>query len=409
VLALARRELPPEAGSLAPEQVEHGLTLVGLVGLIDPPRPEARAAVAECHAAGIAVKMVTGDHAATARAIAERLGLGPEPVTVTGQELERLDAAGFAAAVREAMVFARTSPEDKLRLVGALQAEGRVVAMTGDGVNDAPALKRADIGVAMGGRGTEAAKEASDIVLADDNFASIVAAVREGRTVHDNIRKLVAWTLPTDIGEGMTIVLAIAFGLTLPISAVQILWVNMVTSVALGLTLAFEPTEPGAMARPPRVASQPLLTARLLWRILFVSALVIAGVFGSFAWATARGLPLEVGRTMVVNALVVMEIFYLFSVRYVHGTALSWQGVLGTRAVWVGLAVTVAGQLAFTYAPPLQAVFGTAALAPAEAAVVLALGPLLLVVVEAGKLIRPQAPARQLDAQASAATARTGA
>ena len=238
---------------------------------------------------------------------------------MTGADLDRLDEAEFAAACRDATVFARTSPEDKLRLVEALQAGGLVVAMTGDGVNDAPALKRADIGVAMGGRGTEAAKEASAIVLADDNFASIVAAVREGRTVHDNIRKLIGWTLPTDIGEGMTIVLAIAFGLTLPISAVQILWVNMVTTVALGLTLAFEPTEPGTMSRPPRPPGEPLLTPGLVSRILFVSALVVAGAFGGYAWATARGLSIETARTMVVNALVVMEIFYLFSVRFVHG------------------------------------------------------------------------------------------
>lgn len=385
VLAFAQRELPAEAGSLAATETEGKLLLLGLVGLIDPPRREARDAVAECRAAGIAVKMVTGDHAATARAIAERLGLGPAPLTVTGQELALLDGPAFTARCREATVFARASPEDKLRLVDALRASGLVVAMTGDGVNDAPALKRADIGVAMGGRGTEAAKEASGIVLADDNFASIVAAVREGRTVYDNIRKLIAWTLPTDIGEGLTIVLAIAFGLTLPISAIQILWVNMVTSVALGLTLAFEPTEPGVMRRPPRPSGEPMLTPPLLRSILFVSALVVAGAFGSFAWAIHRELPLEVARTMAVNALVVMEIFYLFSVRYVRGASLTWRGVLGTPAVWLGIATTVAAQIAFTYWAPLRAVFGGAPLAATEAAVVLALGPLLLLVVEAGK------------------------
>lgn len=385
VIAVACRSMGEDTGEIAPADVEGRLTLLGLVGLIDPPRTEAIAAVAECRSAGIQVKMITGDHAATARAIALQLGLAEDPVAVTGQDLDVLDDAGFTRHARLSTVFARTSPEHKLRLVEALQSDGSVIAMTGDGVNDAPALKRADVGVAMGGKGTEAAKEASEMVLADDNFASIVAAVREGRTVYDNLTKVIAWTLPTNGGEAMTIILAILFGLTLPVTPVQILWVNMVTAVALGLTLAFEPTEPDTMRRPARPAKQRLLSGRLLWRILFVSGLMVAGTFGIFVWAESRGLPVEMARTMAVNTLVVMEIFYLFSVRYVHGTSLTWQGVLGTRAVLIGVAAVLLAQLAFTYLPPMHAVFGTRPVSFADGAAIVAVGVALLVIVEIEK------------------------
>ncbi|MBX3502208.1 MAG: cation-transporting P-type ATPase [Alphaproteobacteria bacterium] len=393
VIALARRTMNHGDRQIASPDIERGLTLLGLVGLIDPPRPEAVAAIAECKAAGIRVKMITGDHAATARAIAIQLGLADDPKAITGQELDALEDAGFRKKAREASVFARTSPEHKLRLVETLQADGSVIAMTGDGVNDAPALKRADVGVAMGGKGTEAAKEASEMVLADDNFASIVAAVREGRTVYDNLTKVISWTLPTNGGEAFTIILAILFGLTLPVTPVQILWINMVTAVALGLTLAFEPTEPHAMRRPARPAGQRLLSGRLLWRIVFVSALMVAGTFGIYTWATGRGLPLETARTMAVNTIVVMEIFYLFSVRYVHGTSLTWQGVLGTRAVLVGVAIVIVAQLAFTYLPPMQAIFATRAVALGDAAVIVATGVALLAIVEIEKRIAALWPA----------------
>ncbi len=387
VIAVARRSLSPEARAIQPADVDGGLTLLGLVGLIDPPRPEAIAAIAECKAAGIRVKMITGDHAATARAIAIKLGLADDPKAVTGHDLDGVEGDGFHHLAQQAVVFARTSPEHKLRLVESLQRDGSVIAMTGDGVNDAPALKRADVGVAMGGKGTEAAKEASEMVLADDNFASIVAAVREGRTVYDNLTKVIAWTLPTNGGEAFTIILAILFGLTLPVTPVQILWINMVTAVALGLTLAFEPTEPGAMRRPARPSGTAILSGRLLWRILFVSGLMVAGTFGIFVWALSRELPLETARTMAVNAIVVMEIFYLFSVRYVHGTSLTWTGVLGTRAVLIGVGIVIVAQLAFTYLPPLQAVFGSRSVSLADGLAIIGIGVVMLVIVEVEKAI----------------------
>jgi magnesium-transporting ATPase (P-type) len=387
VIAIARRDLPGGAHRLSNADIEHDLVLLGLVGLIDPPRPEAIAAVAECRSAGIEVKMITGDHAATARAIAVQLGLADEPRTLVGPELDQLDDAAFVQAARTATVFARTSPEHKLRLVEALQRDGSFVAMTGDGVNDAPALKRADIGIAMGGKGTEAAKEASEMVLADDNFASIVAAVREGRTVYDNLTKVIAYVLPTNGGEALTVILAILLGVALPMSPLQILWINTVTSVALGLTLAFEPTEPGVMRRPPRPASRSLLTPRLLWRVVFVSLLMVAGTFGVYLWAIGRDLSPETARTMAVNAMVAMEIVYLFCSRFVHGTTVTWPAVLGTRAILIGVVVTIAAQVAFTFLPALQVLFGTRALSSADGLAIAVVGLLFFALVEAERWV----------------------
>lgn len=394
VLALASADPPAGGGSLGPHHVEGRCVLLGLVGLIDPPREEAIAAVAQCHTAGIRVVMITGDHAITAKEIARQLAIARDPVVLTGRELDALDAEGFRRAAREVHVFARTTPEHKLRLVEALQADGRIVAMTGDGVNDAPALKRADVGIAMGIKGTEAAKEAAQMVLADDNFASIVAAVREGRTVYDNLMKVIGWTLPTNGGEAFTILAALAFGLALPVTPVQILWINMVTAVALGLTLAFEPTEPGTMRRPPRPADQPILTGELAWRIVFVSILFVCGAFGIFSWAKSNGASVEEARTLVVNTIVVMEIFYLFSVRYVHGTSLTLEGVLGTPAVLIGVGLTVLAQLAFTYVPAFQLLFDTRPVDLLQGAVVVAIGVALLVLCELEKRIRARVLAR---------------
>ena len=388
VLAFAAKPASAEQVTLEFGDVDKDAVLLGFIGFMDPPREEAIAAVRECRAAGIRVVMITGDHAVTAREIARQLSLADEPLVLTGKELDALDDDGWRTAVRETAVFARTTPEHKLRLVEALQADGSIVAMTGDGVNDAPALKRADVGVAMGQKGTEAAKEASEMVLADDNFASIVAAVREGRTVYDNIMKVIAWTLPTNGGEGLTILAAIALGLALPITPIQILWINMVTAVALGLTLAFEPTEPGAMRRPPRPADRPILSGDLIWRIIFVSLLFVTGAFSMFFWAQARGHSLEMSRTLVVNTIVVMEIFYLFSVRYVHGPSLTWRGVVGTPAVLLGVAAVVIAQLVFTYAPVMNAVFASRPVSFLEGVVVVGVGVALLLIVELEKRLR---------------------
>jgi magnesium-transporting ATPase (P-type) len=387
VLALAEAVLSDGADTLDAASLSGALRRPVLVGLIDPPRAEAIAAVADCRAAGIRVVMITGDHAATAAAIARELGIAETPRVLTGAELDRLDEAGSRDAARGVDVFARTSPEHKLRLVEALQADGSIVAMTGDGVNDSPALKRADIGVAMGRGGTVAAQEASDMVLADDNFASIVAAVREGRTVHDNVTKVIGWTLPTNGGEAFAIIAAIAAAVALPMTPLQILWVNMITAVTLGLVLAFEPPERGVMRRRPRRPDAPLVDAHLLWRIVFVSAIFVLGVFSVFFGVLAAGADEATARTAAVNTLVALEVFYLFSVRMLHGGSIGWRQAMGTRPVLVGLGVVVAAQALLTYAPPLQAAFGTAALSPALLALCIAVGVAAFLVLEAEKAL----------------------
>ncbi|MEQ8230648.1 MAG: cation-transporting P-type ATPase [Gammaproteobacteria bacterium] len=388
VIALAERGVPQSHTVLNAADLDGHLTFLGLVGLIDPPRPEAIDAVAECHAAGIRVKMITGDHAATARAIGARIGLRNTARVLTGSEIETLDHAALAAAAEVTDVFARTSPEHKLRLVSALQSRGLTVAMTGDGVNDAPALKRADAGIAMGLKGSEAAKEAAELVLVDDNFASIAAAVREGRTVYDNIRKVISWTLPTNAGEALTIVVALFAGLALPITAVQILWVNLITAITLGLALAFEPSEPGTMRRPPRPRDEPLLEADLVWRIVFVSLLFLAGVFGIYSYGVARGYPPALAQTLAVNTLVVLEIFNLFFIRNIHGTSLTWAAARGTPIVWTCVLAVTLAQFAITYVPALQAVFGTQAVAFGDGLLVVGIGIVFFALAEIEKQMR---------------------
>ena len=365
--------------------VEHGLVFLGIVGFIDPPREEAVAAIAECRSAGIDVKMITGDHAQTAAAIARQLGLGDSPRVLTGHDVDRLSDAALEEALERTEVFARTSPEHKLRIVKALQAKGAIVAMTGDGVNDAPSLKQADVGIAMGRKGTEAAKEASQMVLLDDNFASIVAAVHEGRTVYDNIQKVTTWTLPTNGGEALTVILAIAAGFMLPMTPVQILWINMILTVTLGLVLAFEPPEPNVMRRPPRPASAGLLSPFLVWRVVFVSLIFVVGALSVFFYALDRGLGVETARTMVVNTIVVLEIFYLFNVRYLHMTSFTWQGALGTPPVLIAVAVVVVAQFAFTYLPAMQALFATRPVSFLDGLLIVAVGVVAMAILEAEK------------------------
>jgi magnesium-transporting ATPase (P-type) len=291
-------------------------------------------------------------------------------------------------AVLDTDIFARTSPEHKLRLVMALQSQGMTVAMTGDGVNDAPALKRADAGIAMGKKGSEASKEAADLVLADDNFSSIVAAVREGRTVYDNIRKVISWTLPTNGGEAMTIIVALLFGMTLPVTPIQILWINLITAITLGIALAFEPTEENTMRRPPRRPHESLLTGELAWHIVLVSVLFLCGVFGIFHYAIDKGYSVELARTIALNTLVVMEIFHLFFIRNIYGTSLNWKSVRGTKVVWMTVAIITAAQFAITYLPPLQAIFATRSVPFLDGVLIVGIGAALFAIIEIEKQMR---------------------
>jgi magnesium-transporting ATPase (P-type) len=388
VIAVAVRAVAQDHTILNTADLQGELTLIGLIGLIDPPRAEAIAAVGECHAAGIRVKMITGDHAATARAIGAMIGLRNADRVLTGSDLEAMDDAALADAAVRTDIFARTSPAHKLRLVTALQARGLTVAMTGDGVNDAPALKRADAGIAMGRKGSEAAKEAAELVLADDNFASIAAAVREGRTVYDNIKKVISWTLPTNAGEAMPIIIALFAGMALPITAVQILWVNLVATVTLGLALAFEPSEPGTMRRPPRPRGQALLTGELIWHVALVSLLFSAAVFGIYTYALDKGHPQELAQTMAMNMIVVLEIFHLFFIRNIHGTSLTWAAAKGTPVVWACVVAVTLAQFAVTYLPPLQAVFGTRDVPLFDGLLIVGLGAVFFALIETEKQMR---------------------
>lgn len=377
-----------ETKTISVADIENGLVLVGLVGLVDPPRPEVIEAISECHRAGIRVKMITGDHRGTAAAIGRQIGLKNTQNVLTGVDLDTMDNLSLAQAVVETDIFARTSPEHKLRLVMALQSHGMTVAMTGDGVNDAPALKRADAGIAMGLKGSEAAKEAAEIVLADDNFASIVAAVREGRTVYDNIKKVISWTLPTNAGEALTLIAALILGMDLPVTPVQILWINLITAVTLGIALAFEPTEEDTMRRPPRPRNEPILDGKLVWHIIFVAFLFLCGVFGMYNYAIDRGYEVALARTIAMNTLVVMEIFHLFFIRNIYGNSLTWKAVKGTRIVWMTVITIVIAQFAVTYLPPFQKIFQTVAVPIGDGFLIVMVGIVLFAIIETEKQLR---------------------
>ncbi|HEX8829023.1 MAG TPA: HAD-IC family P-type ATPase, partial [Xanthobacteraceae bacterium] len=346
VLALAWLENPNvKAGSLGPADLPKTLVLLGLIGLLDPPRKEAIEAVKECHGGGIRVTMITGDHKITAAAIAKMLGIGDGMTAITGSEIEDMDTATLQERVRDVDVFARASPEHKLRLVKAIQANKQIVAMTGDGVNDAPSLKKADIGVAMGIKGTEVTKEAAGMILADDNFASISAAVKEGRTVYNNIEKAMLFLLPTNVAQALVIAVAIFFGFTMPITAPQVLWVNMVTSVALGLVISFEPHEADVMRRPPRSIDRPIVTPFGIWRILFVGAALVLYTLAAFFWMTSQGASVYMARTAAVNAITMGQVFYLLNSRSLINSALSLRAHQGNRYLWYGIGAVVVLQI----------------------------------------------------------------
>ncbi len=359
VLAFTRRAGGHVEGALGHEHVGEGLTFLGLQGMIDPPRAEAMRAVATCRQAGIQVKMITGDHAVTARAIAARIGLAETIRVITGRELEDVPPEQLPELAEATQVFARVAPEQKLRLVQALQARGHVVAMTGDGVNDAPALKQADIGIAMGIAGTDVAKGAADMVLTDDNFASIEAAVEEGRGVFDNLRKFIVWTLPTNLGEGLILLVAIFFGLTLPVLPVQLLWVNMSTAIFLGITLVFEPKETDLMQRRPRDPARPLLTRALILRTGLVSLFMLGGGFWLFFHAmNVAGETAAAARTAVVNVIVLVEVAYLFCCRSLTRSAFR-MGWWSNPLLLAGVAAMIGAQLFLTYSPLMNRLFHT--------------------------------------------------
>lgn len=365
VLAFAGKQMNPETNNITHADIDN-LTFFGLQGMIDPPRTEAIDAIRVCQDAGIQVKMITGDHAMTAKAIAEQLGLDglsaseqEGPVVMTARDLENTTDEELIETASKVTVFARATPELKLRLVRALQAKGHVAAMTGDGVNDAPALKQADIGVAMGIGGTEVSKEAADMILTDDNFASIEAAVEEGRSVFDNLTKFIVWTLPTNIGEGLVILAAVFAGVSLPILPVQILWINMTTAVLLGLMLAFEPKEQDIMLRPPRDPKTPILTGALVGRVCLVGFILLVGSFGSFDWAISKGLSEATARTIAVNVFVMVELFYLFNCRSLTKSMFAL-GLFSNRWIAVGVSIMVTLQLAFTYMPFMNNIFDSA-------------------------------------------------
>jgi magnesium-transporting ATPase (P-type) len=387
VLAIASKRLDHDADTLVVEELE-GFTLLGLVGIIDPPREEAIRAIEKCQEAGIKVKMITGDHMLTAKSIGAAMGIGDGENAVSGQELELARGEKLARLVEENDIFARSSPEHKLRIVEALQSRGQVVAMTGDGVNDAPSLKRADVGVAMGIKGTEATKEAADMILADDNFKTIEHAVEEGRTIYDNLVKTILFILPTNGAQALMIITAVLiFFDVMPITPVQILWVNMVVAVTLALSLSFEPAEEGLMQRPPRPPREPIISNYLIWRVCFVSVLISAFSILHFQNQLQEGASIELARTVAVNTLVSGQLFYLFNSRFIDRSSLTINGVFGSWPVLIAISALLVLQLSFTYLPTFHRLFGTAEIPVHEWGWILAAGFAVFLLVEAEKLV----------------------
>ena len=388
VLAIALKPATKNQTNLNFNDVESGLTMLGVFAFIDPPREEAITAVEDCKSAGIRVKMITGDHGVTALAIAKQLNLINSSEVLTGKDLDSMSQQELNQRMMDVDVYARVNPEHKLRLVNVLQEQDRVVAMTGDGVNDAPALKKADVGIAMGKNGTEAAKEAAEMVLADDNFATIIQSVKAGRTVYSNLQKTLLFMLPNNGGEASVLVVAILFGFHhLPLTPVQILWVNMVTAVALELALAFEPAERDIMLHAPRNTKLPILTPYLIWRIIFVSLIMMLGTMGLFLWEMEQGASVEYARTVAVNTLVMFQVFYLFNTRYITASVFSWEGFTGNRYVLYAISVLAVLQLGFTYLPFMQHLFGTVVIGLNSWLVIMLVASTVLFLVEFEKLV----------------------
>ena len=390
LLAVARKDVS-KASELSADDVEQKLVFLGLFGLIDPARDEAIESVSICHDAGIGVRMITGDHAKTAAAVAQSLGLKNSDQVLTGREIEDISDDDLPDQIAEVNVFARASPEHKLRLVKALQSKGQIVAMTGDGVNDAPALKRADIGIAMGQEGTEAAREASAMVLADDNFASIERAVEEGRIVYDNFRKSILFLLPTNFAQAFIIILAILLGFALPMTPVQILWINMVTAVTLGIAFAWEKGEGDLMTRVPRPTDEVLLTGFVLWRTAFVGMLLLSGA-GLLFYLEQQDpdTPVELARTLAVNALVMGQVFYLLNTRAFSAPACTLSGLTGNKVVLIAIAAIIGLQLLLTYAPFMNTLFSTVPLDARGWGLCLLVGLGVFVLVEGEKTLQRQ-------------------
>ncbi|MGE0971467.1 cation-transporting P-type ATPase [Klebsiella sp. WOUb02] len=377
---------PAAAGSatLTHDDLREGMVFLGIAGMMDPPRPEAIDAIHACQNAGIRVKMITGDHPQTAMSIGQMLGIANSSEAMTGYRLEHMDDAELAKAAVEYDIFARTSPEHKLRLVKALQESGEVVGMTGDGVNDAPALRQADVGIAMGIKGTEVTKEAADMVLTDDNFATIASAVKEGRRVYDNLKKTILFIMPTNLAQGLLIIIALLAGNIIPLTPVLILWMNMATSTTLSFGLAFEAAERNAMNRPPRKTGQHVMDAFAVWRVAFVGTMIAVAAFILEAWLAPRGHSPEFIRTVLLQMLVTAQWVYMINCRSSDSFSLN-MGLLRNKGIWLVSGVLLLMQLVIIYVPLMQTMFGTEGLPPRYWFVTLAIGVAMFLVVEVEK------------------------
>ena len=384
MVAAAWKPARADASTLTHDCLNEGLIFLGIAGMMDPPRQEAIAAIGACQQAGIRVKMITGDHPQTAMSIGGMLGIHNSGHAVTGYELEQMDDAELAEAAVTYDIFARTSPEHKLRLVKALQEKGEIVGMTGDGVNDAPALKQADVGIAMGIKGTEVTKEAADMVLTDDNFATIASAVQEGRRVYDNLKKTILFIMPTNLAQGLLIVVALLAGNLIPLTPVLILWMNMATSATLSFGLAFEAGERNIMRRPPRQSNENVMDGFAIWRVGFVGTLIAACAFTLEAWLQPRGHSPEFIRTVLLQTLVTAQWVYMLNCRVSDGFSLG-RGLLMNKGIWLVSGILLLLQLAIIYVPFLQMLFGTEALPLRYWGITFAIGIALFFIVEIEK------------------------